>query len=70
MGINRYNKPTDHPIQIMNSGKKKHSLTFSSLVVDSGWGKGLSWWVVSTTEGSSILFLIIGVARGDRSRGI
>lgn len=44
--------------------------TFSSLVVDSGWGKGLSWWVVSTTEGSSILFLIIGVARGDKSRGI
>lgn len=50
--------------------QKYKFLTFSSLVVDSGWGKGLSWWVVSTTEGSSILLLMMGVARGDKSRGI
>lgn len=50
--------------------KYTKSFTLSSLVVDSGWGRGLPR-CAATAEWSSILFcMIIGVARGDKSKGI
>lgn len=42
--------------------------TLSSLVVDSGWGRGLSR-CASIAVGSSILLRMMGVARGDKSSG-
>lgn len=43
-------------------------MSLSSFVVDSGCGKGLSR-CASVAVASSVLFRIIGVARGDKSSG-
>lgn len=62
-----------HPVYSVSSKKMweaAHSnvYTFSSLVVDSGWGRGL-FLCTSRGAGSSVLLRMMGVARGDKSNG-
>lgn len=56
--------------QIVNTNNPNFSQsTFSSLVVDSGWGRGLFWWLLSTVDVSTLV-LTAGNASGDMSNGI